>query len=65
MTLKKIEIQIRDAVLALELAKTNCFDEPMIDKKYNIEKAEQDIYKNIFKKKQKRLDSIRLIMTHG
>jgi len=46
MTLKKIEIQIRDAVLALELAKTNCFDEPMIDKRYNIEKAEQDIIKH-------------------
>ena len=46
MTLKKIEIGIRDAVLALELAKTNCFDEPMIDKRYNIEKAEQDIIKH-------------------
>ena len=46
MTLKKIEIQIRDAMLALELAKTNCFDEPMIDKRYNIEKAEQDIIKH-------------------
>ena len=46
MTLKKIEIEIRDAMLALELAKTNCFDEPMIDKRYNIEKAEQDIIKH-------------------
>ena len=46
MTLKKIEIEIRRAMLALELAKTNCFDEPMIDKKYNIEKAEQDIIKH-------------------
>jgi hypothetical protein len=43
MTLKKIEIEIRDAMLALELAKTNCFDEPMIDKKYNVEKAEQEL----------------------
>jgi hypothetical protein len=45
-TPKQIESQIRDAIIALELAKTNCFDEPMIDKKYNIEKAEQDIIKH-------------------
>ena len=46
MTLKKIESEIRRAIIALEIAKSNCFDEPMIDKKYNIEKAEQDIIKH-------------------
>ncbi len=30
-------------IVELEVAKTNCFDEPMIDKKYNIEKAEQEL----------------------
>jgi hypothetical protein len=41
-----IESEIRRAIIALEIAKSNCFDEPMIDKKYNIEKAEQDIIKH-------------------
>jgi hypothetical protein len=44
--IKAIESEIRRAIIALEIAKSNCFDEPMIDKKYNIEKAEQDIIKH-------------------
>ncbi len=45
-SIKAIESEIRRAIIALEIAKSNCFDEPMIDKKYNIEKAEQDIIKH-------------------
>jgi hypothetical protein len=33
-------------IVELNLAKSNWADEPMIDKKYNIEKAEQDIIKH-------------------
>ena len=32
-------------IVELNLANSNWADEPMIDKKYNIEKAEQDIIK--------------------
>ena len=35
--------ETKQRIIALEVAKTNCFDEPMIDKKYNIEKAEQEL----------------------
>jgi len=35
--------EVKQRIVALEVAKSNCFDEPMIDKKYNIEKAEQEL----------------------
>jgi len=35
--------ETKQRIVALEVAKTNCFDEPMIDKKYNVEKAEQEL----------------------
>ena len=38
-----LEEQIVAAITALDVAKSNCFDEPMLDWKVNIEKAEQDI----------------------
>ena len=55
MTLKKIELnefiegqietEIREAISRLTVAKTKGKVEPMIDIRYNIEKAEQDIIK--------------------
>jgi hypothetical protein len=38
--------ETKQRIIALDVAKSNCFDEPMIDKKYNIEKAEQDLIKS-------------------
>ena len=35
--------EVKQRIVALEVAKSNCFDEPIIDKKYNIEKAEQEL----------------------
>ncbi len=35
--------EVKHRIVELEVAKSNCFDEPMIDKKYNIEKAEQEL----------------------
>ena len=35
--------EVKQRIVALDVAKSNCFDEPMIDKKYNIEKAEQEL----------------------
>ena len=37
---------VKDHITILEVAKSNCFDEPIIDKKYNIEKAEQGLIKS-------------------
>ena len=38
--------ETKQRIIALDVAKSNCFDEPMIDKKYNIEKAEQDLIRS-------------------
>ena len=38
--------ETKQRIVALDVAKSNCFDEPMIDKKYNIEKAEQDLIRS-------------------
>ena len=38
--------ETKQRIISLGVAKSNCFDEPMIDKKYNIEKAEQDLIKS-------------------
>ena len=38
--------EVKQRIVALEVAKLNCFDEPIIDKKYNIEKAEQGLIKS-------------------
>ena len=35
--------EVKQRIVALDVAKSNCFDEPMIDKKYNIKKAEQEL----------------------
>tara|TARA_B110001454_G_scaffold137982_1_gene128261 strand:+ start:508 stop:711 length:204 start_codon:yes stop_codon:yes gene_type:complete len=35
--------ETKQCIVSLDVAKSNCFDEPMIDKKYNIEKAEQEL----------------------
>ena len=38
--------ETKQRIIALDVAKSNCFDEPMIDKKYNIEKAEQELIRS-------------------
>ena len=35
--------EVKQRIVALDVAKSNCFDEPMLDKKHNIEKAEQEL----------------------
>ena len=35
--------ETKQRIVALDVAKSNCFDEPMLDKKRNIEKAEQEL----------------------
>ena len=35
--------EVKQRIVALEVAKSNCFDEPILDKKHNIEKAEQEL----------------------
>jgi len=35
-----------DHITILDVAKSNCFDEPILDKKHNIEKAEQGLIKS-------------------
>ena len=34
---------VQKRIISLKVAQSNCFDEPMIDKKYNIEKAEREL----------------------
>jgi len=34
---------VQKCIISLKVAQSNCFDEPMIDKKYNIEKAELEL----------------------
>ena len=38
--------EVKQRIVALEVAKSNCFDEPILDKKHNIEKAEQGLIKS-------------------
>ena len=35
--------ETKQRIVALDVAKSNCFDEPILDKKHNIEKAEQEL----------------------
>ena len=35
--------EVKQRIVALDVAKSNCFDEPMLDKKHNIEKAEKEL----------------------
>ena len=35
--------EVKQRIVALDVAKSNCFDEPILDKKHNIEKAEQEL----------------------
>ena len=35
--------ETKQRIVALDVAKSNCFDEPMLDKKHNIEKAEKEL----------------------
>jgi hypothetical protein len=34
---------VQKRIISLKVAQSNCFDEPMIDKKYSIEKAEIEL----------------------
>ena len=38
--------ETKQRIVALDVAKSNCFDEPMLNKKYNIEKAEQELIRS-------------------
>ena len=38
--------EVKQRIVALDVAKSNCFDEPMLDKKHNIEKAEKELIKS-------------------
>ena len=38
--------EVKQRIVALEVAKSNCFDEPMLDKKHNIEKAEKELIRS-------------------
>ena len=38
--------EVKQRIVALDVAKSNCFDEPMLDKKHNIEKAEQELIRS-------------------
>ena len=38
--------EVKQRIVALEVAQLNCFDEPMLDKKHNIEKAEKELIRS-------------------
>ena len=38
--------EVKQRIVALEVAQSNCFDEPMLDKKHNIEKAEKELIRS-------------------
>ena len=38
--------EVKQRIVALDVAKSNCFDEPMLDKKHNIEKAEKELIRS-------------------
>ena len=38
--------EVKQRIVALDVAKSNCFDKPILDKKHNIEKAEQGLIKS-------------------
>ena len=38
--------EVKQRIVALDVAKSNCFDEPMLDKNHNIEKAEKELIRS-------------------
>ena len=38
--------EVKQRIVALEVAQSNCFDEPMLDKKHNIAKAEKELIRS-------------------
>ena len=38
--------ETKQRIVALDVAKSNCFDEPMLNKKHHIEKAEQELIRS-------------------
>ena len=38
--------EVQKRIISLKVAQSNCFDEPMLDKKHNIEKAEKELIRS-------------------